>query len=225
MGKPLRDQAGLWTKGEFDIADAPNPHGLLFEHIKSLATLSVAFLGLSVGFSDKLTEIAHFPSAPYLLGAVWGLLVISIVLVLLASLGLHRYLLKAPAPGDTVAEKRYRHGYNVTATQVGFSGIALAVAACTFAVFGALILVTPPNAVDAQAAMRRASTVAAGLPQLKGAKLSVASLSYDRDARVYRVIVTNEDSDRYLVVIAKVDGEAIRVRKLSRGSCGDDPLN
>jgi hypothetical protein len=70
---------------------------------------------------------------------------------------------------------------------------------------------TPAKTVDTQAAMQRASTVAAGLPQLNGARVSVASLSYDQDARAYRVVVTTEDSDRYLVIIAKASGEATQV--------------
>jgi hypothetical protein len=72
-----------------------------------LRPFTVAFLGFSVGFSDKLSQIARFPSAPYLLEAVWGLLVISIVLVLLVSVGLHRYrVILAKASGEVLEVRR-----------------------------------------------------------------------------------------------------------------------
>jgi hypothetical protein len=142
-------------------------------------------------------------------------LVISIVLVLLASVGLHRYLLKPPLAGDAADEQRYKQQYNVAATQVGFSAIALAAAASLFAAFGVLVISGHGNKINAQLAIARALAVTAHLPQLNGATLAIDSLAdVEPQGGVYNVVVANaQTQDRYLVIIDKASGDATQVRK------------
>ena len=128
MGKSLNDEAKLWDKGEFQIGDAPNPHALLYEHAKSIATLSIAFLGFSVGYAEKLVTVGKFPYANLTLSAAWILLVLSIILVLAGSVEFHKYLLKPPVPStDPVVDgknrERYKKQHNRAVAEIGFAGL------------------------------------------------------------------------------------------------------
>ena len=210
MGKGLNEEAPLWETGEFQIADAPNPHSLLYEHTKTIATLSVAFLGFSVGFAEKLVQVANFAWAPWILGGVWALLVLSIVFVLLASVGLHQYLLLPPNPTNTVEVDRYKKLHNSTSTKIGFAGIFLAAAAIAFAVFGGSVMAYSEDKIDASTAIQKATKFLSGLPQLANSQWQVDSLSLEEREKLYKVALTDQKSStRYLVSVRKIDGETI----------------
>ncbi len=203
MGKPLDEQAKEWTTGKFDIGEAPNPHALLFDHTKTISTLSIAFLGLSVGFSEKLAALANFPFAIVFLAAVWALLVISIILVLLASVGLHHYLFKPPASAAAADTDKYKRKYNSAAIKIGFSGMALALAAIVFAIFGGLVLRYSGEPLNTPRAMERALEAVSAMPQMKDAELRVDSLVFAEKEKTYRIVISDETStESYLISIA-----------------------
>ena len=163
MGKPLDEQAALWSKGNSTLPGAKSARSPCLSTSNQLrrcqSRSSVFPWGSPTNSLNWQTLLSRGTSS-----GVWSLLVISIVLVLLASVGLHRYLLKAPAAGDTADEQRYKQRYNVAATQVGLSAIALAAAASIFAAFGALVILGHDNKVNAEMAIARALAVT--LPQL-----------------------------------------------------------
>jgi hypothetical protein len=209
LSSALQTEASGWRTGAFLIGDAPNPLALVFDHQKAIATLAAAFLALSVGFADKLVQISEFSWAPHLLIAVWVLLGVAVILILAGSAKLQGYLLKPPEnPADPIQVANYKRKYNVAATQTGFAALCLVIAAILFAVFGAGIVLNPKDKVKASVAARNAIKFASALPGNPQAHWRVKSVTFDDEASVYRVEVTQEGSmTSYVVTIKKADGE------------------
>ena len=201
MGKPLNTEATKWKTGEFQIGDAPNAHGLLYEHAKTIATLSIAFLGFSVGYVDKLVTLASFRWAIWALGGAWVLLVLSIILVLLGSVDFHKYLLTPPKdPTDTTQVSNYEKQHNRVSLQIGFAGLCLAAAAVAFAAFGGGVMAYSKPQIDASVAIQKSmGFLGKTFPQLNW---SVESLIWDEHIKGYKTVLVDLNSKaRHFVVV------------------------
>lgn len=210
MSQKLTDEASKWATGEFLIADAPNPHGLLYEHTRTIATLSIAFLGFSVGFAEKLVTVAKFPWGVWALGAVWTLLVLSIILVLLGSVGVHKYLLLPPPTGDPTKQTAYRKQHNTAAAEIGFAAVFLALAAIAFAAFGGGVMAYSRTGLDAASAVHKATSFLSGLKQFSASQWFVESLTWDEQNKQYKTVLTDTNSKtRYLASVSQDSGDAV----------------
>ena len=213
MSKALADEAKEWRTGKFQIGDAPNPHGLLYEHIKTVATISIAFLGFSVGYAEKLVTVAKFEWATQALGIVWGLLVFSIVCVLWGSVELHKYLLKAPEdPTDAKQQKSYKWKHNRAVTLIGLAGSALVFASISFAFFGWGVMSYSNQQIGASAAIKNATSFL--LNTFPQSQWTVESLAWDDQLKGYKtVFVDGNSKTRHFVVVNKESGEAVNFGK------------
>lgn len=214
MGTALDTEAAKWSTGEFQIGDAPNPIGLLYEHTKGIATLAIGFLGFSVGFSDKLVQSANFAAAPWILTGVWALLILSVILVLAASANLHVFLFLPPNAAVQAEVSRYKARYNRAATEIGIAGWSLAAAAAVFTLFGALVMFNAQRPLTIEAAIAKAT---AFVDRVSGgtAKWHVDATSLDETGKLQKVAVADDAGKQsYSVAVRIGDGEIAQFTRL-----------
>lgn len=208
MGTALDTESANWGTGKFQIGDAPNPIALLYEHTKGIATLAIGFLGFSVGFSDKLVQSANFAAAPWMLSAVWAVLILAVILVLAASTNLHVYLFLPPDPSKPGELDRYKARYNRAATEIGIAGWSLAIAAIVFAIFGAMVMLYAQRPLTLEAAIDKATAFANRIAGASGPQWRVNSSTLDETGKLQKLSITDEVSRQsYTIAVRIADGE------------------
>lgn len=215
MGTALDTEAAKWKTGQFQIGDAPNPIGLLYEHNKGIATLAVGFLGFSVGFSDKLVQSANFAAAPWMLTSVWVLLILSVILVLSASANLHIFLFLPPDASVPAQVERYKARYNRAAAEIGIAGWSLAGATAVFAVFGALVMFYAPRPLTLEAAIGKATAFCDRVAGSAAAKWRADTSTLDETGKLQKIALMDATSKQSCSVAVRIaDGDIAQFNRI-----------
>ena len=177
----------------------PSPWSLLHEDSKTIITLSTAFLGLTVTFSDKLFVGVANGIEIALLIFIWIILCAVTAMGIYASAGLSNYL------------RLRRANANASIRFLTLAFTLLVFASILFIIFGGIQVSKRTKNVDAASTLNTAvDFLTSSHPNSKDHWIP-ESLVWDQTAQNYQIVVLNNlDQSKFLVVIDSKTGNVVK---------------
>lgn len=215
MTNQINNEAPKWLTGNFNVADAPSPHHLLFEYAKTLSTLSVSVLGLTAIFARQISESLGLPSGSLLLFLIWLSFLLSLIFALISSAQVHKYLLQPYTGYSTETKRRNARRYNIATYSAMASGLLLTIGlASLFILYWASSGRLPNQRIDGIEASQRALHMINELPQYRREGLSIISIAPHADKQELEVTLLSSSQERIYRLV--LDGFSGRVMAFYR---------
>ncbi len=209
--------------GSFEVDPAPNPHALVMEHSKTLITISAAFVGLAVTFSDKL--LGDSPQTPQivLFICLWLFILGGLYCGIRTTSSLHKFLFwPEPKTQDEAGKKKAADEANEarkTSARHANAGPVCLMLAGIFALFLVLSkIIQGPQPLNADKCAKISLAYLNSFPGAASSNWTLEKMEWNEDKKTFSITLKiPQSTTAFVLTVDAKRGAVLNATRLTIG--------